>query len=192
MGAGRGRGAEVTPSTERREFSPSSGVHGLLQTEQAVILAFLSTCYAECGLQISSTCFTRDFVGTAESQASPDLVNETTHFNNIPPWWCIQRLKFECPTHSARAGDRNEVAQALIPGNTCRCLWEDGTPPGAKGDGGTKLTISIATTWHLLPTHPPTSPSILLSPLPPNIPLILPIHRHPNVYESPRVRPALL
>ena len=161
VGWGQGGGAEVTPSTERRELSPSSGVHGISQTEQAVILAFLSTCYAECGLQISSTCFTRDFVGTAESQASPDLVNENAHFNNIPPWWYIQRLKFECPTHAERARDRNEVAQALIPRNTCRCLWEDGTPPDAKGDGGTKLRVGIAATQHLLPTHPPTSPSNL-------------------------------
>ena len=159
VGLGQGDGAEFTPSTERRELSPSSGVHGLSQTEQAVILAFLSTCYAECGLQISSTCFTRDFVGTVESQASPDLVNENAHFNNIPPWWYLQRLKFECPTHAERARDRNEVAQALIPRNTCRCLWEDGTPPDAKGDGDTKLTISIAATQHLLPTHPPTSSS---------------------------------
>lgn len=29
---GRERGAEVIPSTERRELSPSSGVHGLSQT----------------------------------------------------------------------------------------------------------------------------------------------------------------
>ena len=83
-----GGGAEVTPSTERREFSPSSGVYGLSQTEQAVILAFLSTCYAECGLQISSTCFTRDFVGIAESQASPRPTELEPEFYQ-DPWMHI-------------------------------------------------------------------------------------------------------
>lgn len=165
MGAGRGRGAEVTPSTERREFSPSSGVHGLLQTEQAVILAFYPLAMQSVVCRSAALALPGTLLELQNLRLpSPDLVNETTHFNNIPPWWCIQRLKFECPTHSARAGDRNEVAQALIPGNTCRCLWEDGTPhlvPKEMGAQSWQLAWLPHGTYYP-PIHPPAPPSCCL------------------------------